>query len=68
MECGIEPKEEKEGKAEYWKITVAGMPDNCKPYVTYNNFHAGASYPGKLTKKHVPGGLILIEQPYTIKA
>jgi hypothetical protein len=67
MEYGREPKEEKQGKPEYWKITVAGMPDECKNYVTWDNFKIGSSYPGKLQKKHVTGGIILEEQPFTIK-
>jgi hypothetical protein len=67
MEYGREPKEELQGKPEYWKITVAGMPDECKEHVTFENFRVGAKYNGKLQKKHVIGGIILNEIEFTIK-
>lgn len=48
-------------------ITCAGMPQQCYQYVTWENFHEGASYKGKLQPKHVPGGIVLKEIDFTIK-
>lgn len=48
-------------------ITCAGMPQECYPHVTWENFREGASYPGKLQPKHVKGGIILKEIDFTIK-
>lgn len=48
-------------------ITCAGMPQQCYQYVTWENFHEGASYGGKLQPKHVPGGIVLKEIDFTIK-
>lgn len=48
-------------------ITCAGMPQQCYKYVTWENFHEGASYGGKLQPKHVPGGIVLKEIDFTIK-
>lgn len=49
------------------KITVAGLPDNCYKYVTWDNFHIGASYSGKLQQKSVIGGLILKNIDFSIQ-
>ncbi len=49
------------------KVTCAGMPAACHKYVTWDNFHIGASYPGKLIPKTVPGGTILVETKFTMK-
>lgn len=51
----------------YQKITVAGMPKDCYPYVNFNNFKIGASYKGKKQPKIVPGGVVLSEIDFTIK-
>ena len=48
-------------------ITCAGMPSRCYPYVTWENFHEGASYGGKLLPSHVKGGIVLKEIEFTIK-
>lgn len=48
-------------------ITCAGMPKQCYPFVTWENFHEGASYKGKLAPKHVKGGIVLKEIDFTIK-
>lgn len=48
-------------------ITCAGLPDRCKPQVTWENFHPGAVYTGKLTPKHVPGGQVLVESEFSIR-
>ena len=49
------------------KITCAGMPDRCYQYVTWDNFHTGASYAGKLGMTHVNGGIVLKDIPFSIK-
>lgn len=49
------------------KITCAGMPKQCYPYVTWENFHEGATYQGKLQPKHVKGGIILKDIEFTIQ-
>lgn len=59
-------KKEK-GKYYYLKITVAGMPNSCYPYVTFNNFKIGASYKGKVVPKLVPNGIILEDIDFTIQ-
>lgn len=51
----------------YLKITVAGMPNSCYPYVTFNNFKIGASYKGKVVPKLVPNGIILEDIDFTIQ-
>lgn len=48
-------------------ITCAGMPQSCYQYVTWENFHEGATYAGKLQPKHVKGGIVLKEIDFTIK-
>lgn len=49
------------------KVTCAGMPDNVKEQVTYDNFRPGAVFEGKLMPKRVPGGIVLEERTFTIK-
>lgn len=49
------------------KITVAGMPKDCYPYVNFNNFKIGASYKGKKQPKIVSGGVVLSDIDFTIK-
>lgn len=48
-------------------ITCAGMPKQCYPYVTWENFHEGATYKGKLQPKHVKGGIVLKDIDFTIQ-
>lgn len=48
-------------------IHVAGMPDSCHEYVTFDNFKVGSIYPGKLKRKTVNGGVLLVEGEHTIK-
>lgn len=47
-------------------VTCAGMPDNVKEAVTWENFHIGLSLPGKLMPNHVPGGIVLKPTNFTI--
>lgn len=49
------------------KVTCAGMPDNVKEQVTYENFESGYTYQGKLYPKRYPGGIVLVPGPYTFK-
>lgn len=49
------------------KVTCAGMPDNVKALVTYDNFHPGSTFAGKLMPRRYPGGIILEETTFTIK-
>lgn len=49
------------------KVTCAGMPDNVKEHVTYNNFTSGATFDGKLMPRRYPGGIVLQETTFTIK-
>ena len=49
------------------KVTCAGMPARCHQYVTWENFHPCAEYPGKLKHTHRPGGIVLIETPHTLR-
>lgn len=48
-------------------VTCAGMPKQCHEAVTWENFHPGAVYHGKLLPKTVPGGIILEETDFTIQ-
>ena len=49
------------------KVTCAGMPDNVKEKVTYDNFCSGSTFEGKLMPRRYPGGIILEETTFTIK-
>jgi hypothetical protein len=48
-------------------ITSAGLPKSCYKNVTWENFRTGFTTKGKLTFKHVKGGVILEETEFTIK-
>ena len=49
------------------KITCAGMPKSCYKYVEWEKFKQGFTCGGKLTFKHVIGGVKLDETDFTIK-
>lgn len=49
------------------KVTCAGMPDNVKEHVTYENFHSGSTFDGKLMPRRFKGGIVLIPTTFTIK-
>ena len=49
------------------KITCAGMPDSCYKHVTWDNFHEGQSYAGKLMPRHVKGGIVFEDIEFTIQ-
>lgn len=48
-------------------ITCAGMPSNCYPNVTWDNFTIGSSFDGKLSPVHVEGGIVLNPIDFTLK-
>ena len=56
--------EEIEGKVH---ITCAGMPKSCYSQIEWDKFKVGLSVGGKLTFKHVKGGVKLVETEFTIK-
>lgn len=49
------------------KVTCAGMPDNVKEQVTYDNFCPGSTFGGKLMPRRYPGGIVLENTTFTIK-
>lgn len=49
------------------KVTCAGMPDNVKEAVTYENFASGSTFDGKLMPRRYPGGIVLEKTTFTIK-
>lgn len=48
-------------------IVCAGMPESCHKHVTWDNFHAGSKFAGKLMTTHVVGGIVLKPIDFTIK-
>lgn len=50
-----------------FSVKCAGMPDNLKSKVCYENFKVGASFDGKLVPKRCKGGVVLQETTFTIK-
>lgn len=49
------------------KVTCAGMPENVKALVDYDNFHPCSIFPGKLLPHRVKGGVVLLPVDFTIK-
>ena len=47
-------------------VKACGLPDKCHAQVTWENFHPGAVYTGKLLPRHVPGGIVLEDKNFTI--
>jgi hypothetical protein len=48
-------------------VKCAGMPDNVKELVTYDNFTIGVSFGGKLQPKRYAGGIVLTPTDFTIQ-
>ena len=48
-------------------VKCAGLPDNLKELVNFDNFHYGLTLHGKLLPKRYDGGVILEETDFTIK-
>lgn len=75
--CYIEEMDVDEGEAErcgypvyddkMLKITIAGLPKNCREQVTWENFHVGAIYTGKLRPVQKSSGILLEETTFQIK-
>lgn len=49
------------------KVTCAGMPENVKQLVTYDNFCSGSTFNGKLMPRRYNGGIVLEPTTFTIK-
>lgn len=49
------------------EVVCAGMPDNVKALVNYENFAVGSTFNGKLLPRRVPGGIVLEPTTFTIK-
>jgi len=57
-----------EADTRIFKVTCAGMPDKVKEQVTFENFKVGfTTNKGKLAPKHVKGGVVLVDVPFTLK-
>jgi hypothetical protein len=56
--------EEVEGKLH---VVCAGMPDRVKEKVTFETFERGFMSNGKLTPKHVSGGVVLVDSVFTLR-
>lgn len=52
----------------HFHVTCAGLPESCYKYVTWDNFHEGVVYEGKLQTKRVKGGIILKDTTFEIKS
>lgn len=58
-----------------YNIKCAGMTDTCKENLTamfyagmpLTDFKPGLQVPGKLTPKHIPGGVLLVDSMFTMK-
>ena len=48
-------------------ITCAGLPESSHKFVTWENFHEGVIYEGKLQPKRVKGGIVLTDTTFEIK-
>lgn len=48
-------------------VHCAGMPAKCHENVTMENFEPGSSFEGKLKPKDVKGGIILVDDVFTIR-
>lgn len=48
-------------------VHVSGMPIYMHDQVTFDNFHLGSVYYGKLYQKRVPGGIVLVEGDMEIR-
>jgi hypothetical protein len=49
------------------EVKCAGMPDKIKEKVNFDNFKVGFTSWGKLTPKHVSGGVVLVDTEFTIR-
>lgn len=58
---------EQDAKTSELVVHCAGLPEKCHASVTWENFHVGAKYGGKLYSKTVKGGIILYEGDFIIR-
>lgn len=49
------------------KVTCCGMPSSCYENVTFDRFAIGEEFEGKLMPKHVKGGIVLVDDVFTIR-
>jgi hypothetical protein len=49
-------------------VKCAGMSERAKEHVTFENFSVGLTVKGNLKPKQVSGGVVLIDDEFTIKA
>ena len=50
-----------------YHIRAAGLQEKARTQVTWENFEVGVEFGGNLGKRHVKGGIILVEQPFKIR-
>ena len=50
-----------------FKVTCSGMPTRCYGYVNWDNFRIHSTFRGKLKPTRVEGGIILVEDVFTIR-
>ena len=62
----LRPKCYIEDEGDHLNVKCAGMPDNVKRSITFDQFKPGASFSGKLMRKEMEGGAALIETTFTI--
>lgn len=56
-----------EGEKIVTDITCAGMPDNVKQTVAWDDFRIGAEFFGKTLQRQVPGGVLIEKTTFKIK-
>lgn len=68
--CEFIRKEDSEKVKPYWNIKCAGMPESCKRKFLdthpINDFDYGLTVSGKLRPKHIKGGIVLVEDEYSM--
>lgn len=56
-----------EGEDGTLNTTIAGLPKSLGSSVNFKNFKVGTSFYGKLVPKHTKGGVVLVEDYFTIR-
>lgn len=56
-----------ESESEGMLTGVAGMPKEIQEYLTWKSFETGKSFLGKLAPCHVQGGILLLDDMFTLK-
>lgn len=52
----------------HYHIRCAGMQDAIRRKITWKDFEIGFQAHGNLRPKHVPGGIVLVDRPFKIRA